>query len=124
MHEFGITSRIVEAVMAAIQEDGGNKVLKVDLRIGKLTFLNHEQVRYAYNLLVKGTPLADSELVIETVEGVIKCTKCLEQNEVHFNGECMEPLPLFSCASCGGKVDIIAGKECLVKGIVVEDGSS
>ncbi len=121
MHEFGITSRIVDAVMAAIQEEEGNKVLKVDLRIGKLTFLNPEQVRYAYNLLIKETPLVDSELVIEEVEGVIKCINCLEQKEVHFKGECMEPLPLFSCASCGGKVDIIAGKECLVMGIIVED---
>ena len=120
MHEFGITARIVDAVMGAAQENGGNKVLKVDLRIGKLTFLNLEQVRYAYVLLVKGTLLVDSELDIEEVEGVIKCINCLEQKEVHFKGECMEPLPLFSCSNCGGKVEIIAGKECLVKGIVVE----
>ena len=47
MHEFGITSRIVQAVLRAAHTNRANKILSVDLLIGQLTFLNPEQVKVA-----------------------------------------------------------------------------
>jgi hydrogenase nickel incorporation protein HypA/HybF len=72
MHEFGITSRIIETVLRIADENGADAVTQVDLVIGKLTFLNHKQVSLAYGILVKGTILDGSCLNIEEVEGAVK----------------------------------------------------
>lgn len=122
MHEFGITSSIVAAVLRAAAENNASVVARVDLVIGKLTFLNHEQVKLAYSILVKGTVLDGSCLNIEEVEGAIRCPSCGIENDIFTPPlqEHLEPLPLFSCLHCGGKVEIIRGKECALKGIIIE----
>ena len=125
MHEFGITSRIVDAVSRLAQENGGAKVLRVDLLIGQLTFLSPRQVKLAYEILVKGTPLEGSELLIQDSEGIIECSICGHQRHVTVSmvddlGNPTEALPLFSCSECGGKISIIKGKECQIVGIALE----
>ena len=53
MHEFGITSKIVAAVQRIAVENGATRLIRVDLLIGQLTFLNPQQVKLAYDLLAK-----------------------------------------------------------------------
>lgn len=123
MHEFGITSRIVQAVLRIAENSGTGAVAQVDLVIGKLTFLNHEQVRLAYDVLVRGTVLEGSSLHIESVEGAVRCVACGKEKDVSLSPlrNHYEPLPLFSCLDCGDRVEIIHGKECTVKGILMEE---
>ena len=123
MHEFGITSRIVAAVLRVATENGAGAVARVDLAIGKLTFLNHRQVRLAYDILVKGTILEGSRLEFEEIEGAVKCISCGCEKSASLPAAPWDhaaPLPLFSCPDCGGKVEIIRGKECAVTGIAFE----
>lgn len=123
MHEFGITSRIVEAALSSAEENGASAVKQVDLVIGKLTLLNPEQVKFAYDILVEGTILEGSELSVEEVEGVVRCLSCENEEKVTFSEpqDHFKPLPLISCSRCRGEVEIIKGKECAIKGIFVED---
>ncbi len=125
MHEFGITSRIVAAVSRVASENGATRVIRVDLLIGQLTFLSPQQVKLAYDLLVKGTPLEGSELAIQASEGLVECRSCRHQREVKVQlpedpNSFTDPLPLFACSECGGKVDVIKGKECEVTGIAID----
>ena len=125
MHEFGITSRIVASVSRIAAENGATRLIRVDLLIGQLTFLNPQQVKFAYDLLVKGTLLEGSELVIQESEGLVECRICHHQHEVKVQlpedpNSFSDPLPLFACSECGGKVDVIKGKECEVTGIAIE----
>lgn len=125
MHEFGITSRIVETVTRVAEEHQGTKVLGVDLLIGQLTFLSPRQVRLCYEIITKGTQLEGSELRIQDGEAVVCCADCQHETAVSVNMDdpvgWTQPLPLFACSECGGKVTVVRGKECQVTGITLED---
>ncbi|MEW5920130.1 MAG: hydrogenase maturation nickel metallochaperone HypA [Bacillota bacterium] len=118
MHEFGITSRIVSTVMQAAAEHNATRVLEVELLIGRLTFLNPAQVQYAYRVLSRGTILEGSKLVVEEGEGAVRCRRCGKESSLELPPQgCFEPLPSFSCPACAGEVEILRGKECLIKGV-------
>jgi len=126
LHEFGITSRIVEAVARVAEENGASRVVRVDLLIGQLTFLSVHQVKLAYDILVRGTTLEGSELSVMESEGLVQCAECHYEREIRIDlptgpGNLSGPLPLFSCSKCGGKVVVIKGKECLVTGVALEE---
>ncbi|MBI4319204.1 MAG: hydrogenase maturation nickel metallochaperone HypA [Chloroflexi bacterium] len=125
MHEFGITSRIVQTVFRVADEHGAARVARVDLLVGQLTFLNVDQVKLAYDLLVRGTSLEGSQLLVKESPGRVECSRCHHQRQVDFPssfdpGGLSEPLPLFSCSECGGEVSIVGGKECQITGLVLE----
>jgi len=116
-----MTSSIVNLVLEEAEKRGAKKVLRVNLVIGKLTFLAVEQIRFSYNLLVKNTILEGSKLRIEEREGVGECDSCgykgpIESKEdpvYHFS------FPSLLCPRCGSTVRIVDGRECLVKSVRV-----
>lgn len=124
MHEFGITSRIVAVALRAATTNGANRVARLDLLIGQLTFLDPDQVRFAYGILTKGTLLEGSELRIKQGPGLVECQECHFQKDVEItshsiNSPLSTAVPLLSCPRCGGKGMIVQGKECRVDGIFI-----
>jgi len=119
LHEFSVTSQIVQSVLAEAENRKAKKVTEVHLTIGKLTFLGLEQVRFAYEALTKGTILEDSKLVIEEQEGVVKCNHCGYEGGFKYEDDPLYhvPLPTLKCPQCGSVVNIAAGKECTIKSI-------
>jgi len=119
LHEFSVTSQIVESVLAEAEKRKAKKVAEVHLVIGKLTFLGLEQVRFAYEVLSKGTILEGSKLVIEEQEGVVKCNHCGYEGGFKYEDDPLYhvPLPSLKCPKCDSVVDIVAGKECTIKSI-------
>ena len=119
MHEFSIMSQIVQAILNEAKKNQLKTISKVILEVGELTFLGEEQLRFCYDVLSKDNLLHSSELVIEKVEPEIECTECgfsgnleyLEADEFHFR------LPKFTCPECDSKVDIIKGKDCVIREI-------
>ena len=125
MHEYGITSRIVGSALRAAGQNGATRVVRVDLVIGELTFLNPRQVEVAYGVLTKGTLLEGSELAIESSKGLAVCASCGLDREVGMRftddpRDFPDLTPLLSCPECGTRMSIQRGKECLVKGIAFE----
>lgn len=82
MHEFGITSRIVDTVLRAVGEQDAAAVVRVDLLVGQLTFLDPRQVAVAYAILTRGTPLENSKLSIDEGKGLVRCQNCQQTNEI------------------------------------------
>jgi hydrogenase nickel incorporation protein HypA/HybF len=124
MHEFGITSRIVQAVLRAAHTNRANRVMRVDLLIGQLTFLNPAQVKLAYGILAKGTLLEGSELLISQSVGLVECQDCHFLKEVEMSSslgitDFSSSIPLLACPHCGGKGTVIRGKECQIVGMSV-----
>jgi len=119
VHEFSVTSQIVQSVLAEAEKRRAKKVTEVHLVIGKLTFLGLEQVRFAYEALTKDTITEGSKLIIEEQEGVVKCNHCGYEGGFKYEDDPMYhvPVPTLKCPQCSSVVSIVAGKECTIKSI-------
>ncbi len=114
-------SSIIDSVLEELKKYDLEKVEEVFLTIGELTFLGEEQLRFAFEVLSKGTPLEGSKLSIETEKVSVHCATCqyeggvdyMEDSTIHF------ALPNLSCPQCGGKIEIVSGKSCMVKSVRV-----
>ena len=119
MHEYSMTMRIVNSILEEAKKHDAKRVSEVYLIIGKLTFLGLEQVRFAYNTLVKDTILEDSKLYIEEKDGVVQCNICGYRGDLQYKDDPVYhlPAPTVICPKCGGVVNIVEGKECILKRI-------
>jgi len=122
LHEFSAATQMVELVLAEAQRRNAKKVLEVKVVVGKLSFLNPEQLRFAYEILSEGTMLESSKLRIEEQDGAIECLKCgyrgglpTEDNPYYHLG-----IPFLRCPKCKGEARIIKGRDFTVKSIRIE----
>jgi hydrogenase nickel incorporation protein HypA/HybF len=114
-----MTSQIVRSVLEEAEKNKSKKVIEVHLTIGKLTFLGLEQMRFAYEALTKDTIMEGSKLIIEEQEGLVKCNHCSYEGGFNYVDDPLYHIvvPTLKCPKCGNVVNIIAGKECLIKSI-------
>ncbi len=119
MHEFSMTTQIVENVLREAEKHDAKMVTEVRLVIGKLTFLGIEQVRFSYNILIDGTIMEGSKLYIEEKNGIVKCSSCSYEGDLMYenNPAYHVPTPTLRCPKCGGAVNIVGGRECTIKSI-------
>lgn len=119
MHEFSMTTQIVNYVLEEAKKHNAKRVNEVHLIIGKLTFLGIEQVKFAYDLLVKNTIMEDSKLHIEEKNGIVKCNNCGYNGDLKYEDDPVYhiPSPTLNCPKCGDVVNIVGGKECTIKSI-------
>ncbi|UCG70399.1 MAG: hydrogenase maturation nickel metallochaperone HypA [Thermoplasmata archaeon] len=118
MHEFSMMMDIVEAALKSIENYDVENVEKVYLDVGELTFLNPEQLKFSFNVLTQENILKGAELVIGVKKTEVECTSCgfrgsLENKpeENHFR------IPQISCPKCNGKVNLLSGRECILRNI-------
>jgi len=118
VHELSIASRIVELVGEQVLAAGGGRVAAVTLKIGALSCVHEDALRFSFNLVREGTPLADAELRIVTVPVVIWCTAC--GREVTLPG-----IQKFACPECGAPSgDIRAGRELDLESVELADDAA
>lgn len=119
MHEGSITTQIIESVLQEAKKRNAKKVTEVHLMIGSLTFLNPEQVRFWYEILTRDTIMESSRLTIEENKEVVKCPKCGYEGDFKYVDDpaLHIPTPTLNCPKCGSVVDIVGGKDCLIKNI-------
>lgn len=124
MHEMSVISSIVELIKSEMDKlDNVILVKEVHLEVGDLTFLGHDQLRFGFSILVKSEPRIHPDgLNIIPIPAKIKCLECDYQGAMEVVGseEYHIKLPRFSCPSCGGAIDIVRGKECVVKNLVMD----
>ena len=115
MHELGIAANIVEIAIDSIPDSLINMpVEKINLRIGKLSSVVPESLRFCFETLIPGTLLEGVELFIEEVPVAAKCREC--------NFQWIVPEPVFICKKCGsGLINIISGRELDISSIEIAD---
>ncbi len=69
MHELSIASEILEAVRTEAQQRPNARVRTVGLRIGDLSGVEQESLRFCFDALVQGTELDPLALEIERCPG-------------------------------------------------------
>ncbi|MCW3976979.1 MAG: hydrogenase maturation nickel metallochaperone HypA [Candidatus Bathyarchaeota archaeon] len=109
----------MQSVLKEARKHGARRVKCTSLVIGKLTFLGLEQVRFAYEVLTKGTIMEGSNLLIKESEGLVKCGSCDYEGDFKYedNPQYHLPVPTLRCPKCGGAVGIVGGKECIIESV-------
>lgn len=108
MHELSITQSLVEAVL---DRTGERLVTGVHVRVGRLSGVLPDAMRFCFDLVCDGTPLAGAELVIEEPPGKATCRSC------HQDFDMADLLPLCPCGSAD--IRITSGRELAVTSVEV-----
>jgi len=72
----GIVSGILEASTAAARREGALSIREIHVRVGDLTEIVDEAMRFAFEALTPGTLAEGAQLVIERVAAVSRCAEC------------------------------------------------
>ncbi len=105
MHELSIATRVVELAVGHCRAAGAERVTAVTLRIGRLACVHEDALRFSFDLVREGTPLAAADLRIIDVPVTVWCPACATERE-------LPGIQQFACPACGTVTgDIRAGKE-------------
>jgi hydrogenase nickel incorporation protein HypA/HybF len=115
MHEMGVAMEIVEIAISSIPANIKNACVEsVNLKVGKLSAIVPESLRFCFDIVSKDTPLAGAKLNIEDVPVVVRCRECDLKWTINS--------PVFKCKKCkSGLIDIVSGRELDIISIEVVD---
>ena len=115
MHEMGIATEIVRIVTESIPPDMiGSKVARVNLKVGKLSAVVPQSLRFCFEIVAKETPVEGARLEIQEVAVIARCKRC------DYNWEIGEPV--FSCPKCqSGSIEMLSGRELDIDSIELEE---
>ena len=115
MHELSIATSLIDALLEIAKKQSSNKVVAVQLRVGKLRLISVDQLRFSYEVLSKGTVLEGSQLTVVETPGFTRCPNCGYGREFktadasfHF------ALPQMKCPKCATNLKIEGGDECII----------
>ena len=110
MHELAIAQSMFEI---AHRHARGQRVTKVEVRVGHLRQVVPASLTFAFELIAQGTALEGAELAIERIPAAGVCRDCGTETA-------LADFPLL-CGACGGvDIDITAGEELEVDSIELE----
>ena len=115
MHELSIAASIVESVTEAAAAYPGATVEAVRLRLGALSDVQQDSLRFCWELTVADTPLAGAALIITEIPIVVHCAHC--EADVQ-----LDTVQSFRCPRCGElAADLRQGKELEIESIELDD---
>jgi hydrogenase nickel incorporation protein HypA/HybF len=115
MHELSIVEALIEQVEREVHRAGHRgKILCLELNIGRISGVNCDSVRFAFDLLAPGSPVEGAKLVIRQSKPACRCQTChalLEIDDI-----------VFKCPNCSSDDIIIeGGRDLLLESIEIED---
>ncbi|SRR5579872_86332 len=79
MHEMGIANSVLEAVRTEMARYPGTLACKVALRVGEMTAIDQEALRFCFDAITRDTDLEALELAIEICPRRHRCRNCQEE---------------------------------------------
>ncbi len=76
MHELSIAKNIFTAIEAEMIKCGAKKLRSLKVRIGELTAVDPEALRFAFDSCTENTPMQGANFIIEEVALTGLCAKC------------------------------------------------
>lgn len=124
MHEYSLAHALLEGLTAHLhQQPVQGQVKVVHVRKGELLVLSEQALSEAWRILSEGTELAGSELRIESVPVKVRCGSCGYEGPVAYVREegWHFAVPVLACPQCGGRAEVIAGRDLAIVGLSVDD---
>lgn len=113
MHELGIAQSVLEAVQAEAAKRN-SKPVKVGLRIGELSAIDPDALRFSFEALTAETDFQGLELQIELCPRRHRCQGCGSEFDVKDF--------IFDCPQCGAnRTECIGGEELQLAYIELEE---
>ncbi|HIH00575.1 TPA: hydrogenase maturation nickel metallochaperone HypA [Thermoplasmata archaeon] len=110
-------SQIVDAITEEAVKRGATKVEGVTIELGEFTMLGEQQMKFAFEVLSKGTIMENAVLEMRKKAGEIECSCgfrggiALPEDAPH------RAAPILECPTCGGGATIVSGRECVIRDI-------
>ena len=115
MHELSIAMSLVDRASEESERRGGRRIEAVHLRLGPLSGVVEEALRFSWDLATEGTPAEGARLVIEPVPLVVRCPRCDADRE-------LQGLNAFRCPVCDEPVgDVVSGRELELRALEIAD---
>ena len=114
VHEVSIVQSLIERVQQQVDRCGHDgRVTRVALSIGRLSGVNVDSIRFAFEMLAPGTLLEAAALEITEPAAVCCCRACGRRTEI-------DELEL-ACPICeSGEITIQGGRDLLIETIELE----
>ena len=114
MHEVSIMESILETAFAHPEVVSAKKVTAISIKIGSLSSVVEESLRFAFDSLTIGTKAQDAVLDVEPVETTCHCNQCQQT---------YSPTPPgYVCPHCGTQdVTIVNGRELQLTSVEVDE---
>ncbi len=115
MHEVSIVEALIEQVEGEVARAGASgKVTRLAVSIGRLSGVQSDSIRFAFELLAPGTLVEGASLEIEEPRAVCVCAACGARTELE--ELCLE------CPTCAShEISLVGGQEMLLQTIDIDD---
>lgn len=114
MHELSIAQNIIQIVNSSVEQDKHRLVDKINLKVGLLSNILIESLKFSYNSIIENTHLKNSRLEIEVLPIRISCNDCSEITTTNDF--------IFSCPNCkSSAINVIGGDEMVISSIHLRD---
>lgn len=108
VHELAITQSLVDAVC---EHTDGAPIVAVNVRVGRLSGVVPDAMRFCFELITEGTPLQGARLEIEEPAGRARCRTCRDEFAL--------PDLILLCPCGSADVDVLSGRELAVSSVEV-----
>jgi hydrogenase nickel incorporation protein HypA/HybF len=116
MHEFSVAESLLVIIEQEAASYGTAPVVGVKLRIGKLSGIVPDALRFAFSVLSEGRRTEGAALLIEEVPIQITCRACGRVSTVDD--------PFLLCPHCSGsEVELTGGRELEITEMEIADGN-
>jgi hydrogenase nickel incorporation protein HypA/HybF len=113
MHELSIAQSLIEAATEAITEHGGGRATRIEIRIGLLSGVVPQALRFSFDLAAADTPCDGAQLEIETIPVTVLCSHCDA-------AQTLTDVFRFCCPACGAATpQVLTGRELDLKSIEI-----
>jgi hydrogenase nickel incorporation protein HypA/HybF len=113
VHELSIAENIIDRVSNLALENGWRDISEIGLRVGELSGVDPEALRFSFEAASLATPLAGCRLEIEKEELAARCNQCGEEFRVRDW--------VFRCPRCNvSEVTVVRGQDFQITYVTVE----
>ncbi len=115
MHELSIAQSVVENAIDAAEKSGAKKIKSIELEIGLMMMVNPEQLRFAMEIVSKGTIADVAKLKI--IKKKVKA-RCKNGHVSTIGGDFLHLMSSLSCTKCQSRdLEILEGRGIILKKI-------
>ena len=116
MHELPIIESILNIVLKHARMNNAQKVMSIDLQIGKLSELEDDWLQRYFDYLSKGTEAEGAKLKIERTPIMMQCAVC----SISYEADVAQMGNLI-CPACGAnRGTLLSGKNYYIKSMEVQ----